>query len=177
MSDQPKTTKDYTRESLRTLEEIKSNGTMSLRELEKQGNQIREMEQKMDRVHDSLTLSSKLLTGIESWWGMAANWMTGATKDAPVTSHPSLNTSSKPKSGKQSKQSPNRESLNLQPPKDDIDQDLNEMLRAIKDIKSMAIDMGTEIDSHTDSLDRVDRKVERETARIKHANLRVHKML
>ncbi|KAL6079625.1 autophagosome membrane docking [Balamuthia mandrillaris] len=191
--------------SLRMLEESLAVGAETLVELDRQGEQIRRCNDRMEEIHDNLNTSDRLIRGIGSWFGAFVNSVTSppaksssGARSSQKSRHPSTTPSSSKHQKQQqlkepttTKQSGRRRSTSrggreeVQEDSDqhsfdrfmeETDRDLDEMEEKLQGLQRLAMTMSDELQDQDGQLDKLSGNVERANERIRKNTLKVWKL-
>ncbi|XP_046371738.1 synaptosomal-associated protein 25-like isoform X6 [Haliotis rufescens] len=180
---------ESTRRMLQMCEESKEAGIMTLVMLDEQGEQLDRVEEGMDQINQDMRDAEKNLEGLEKCcglcvlpWKKAKNFEKGsdynktwkASEDGPTnTNGPRLivdSGGSGPTGGYITK-------ITNDAREDEMEQNVSEVSGMIGNLRNMAIDMGSEIDSQNRQVDRINQKAGSLNVRVDNANDRATKIL
>ncbi|XP_046371747.1 synaptosomal-associated protein 25-like isoform X7 [Haliotis rufescens] len=180
---------ESTRRMLQMCEESKDAGIKTLVMLDEQGEQLDRVEEGMDQINQDMRDAEKNLEGLEKCcglcvlpWKKAKNFEKGsdynktwkASEDGPTnTNGPRLivdSGGSGPTGGYITK-------ITNDAREDEMEQNVSEVSGMIGNLRNMAIDMGSEIDSQNRQVDRINQKAGSLNVRVDNANDRATKIL
>ncbi|XP_071078889.1 synaptosomal-associated protein 25-like isoform X3 [Haliotis cracherodii] len=189
IEDQTNESLESTRRMLQMCEESKEAGIMTLVMLDEQGEQLDRIEEGMDQINQDMRDAEKNLEGLEKCcglcvlpWKKAKNFEKGseynktwkASEDGPTnTNGPRLivdSGGSGPTGGYITK-------ITNDAREDEMEQNVSEVSGMIGNLRNMAIDMGSEIDSQNRQVDRINQKAGSLNVRVDNANDRATKIL
>ncbi|XP_050308924.1 synaptosomal-associated protein 29 [Anthonomus grandis grandis] len=188
-----------TQQSLSVLRDSEQIGIATAEELLRQREKLERTDKQLDDINNTLRFSQKHINGIKSVFSSLKNYMSGRSEKSPTTS------SSTPSTVRESTSNPNLENK-LQSydryeghpttrlrgedyestqtyssgSKDfsaKLDANLQEMCDNITRLKGLAGDLGEEIDSQNDLLDRINDKTDRADLNIQRQNKEMMKIL
>ncbi|MCI4382932.1 hypothetical protein PGIGA_G00020560 [Pangasianodon gigas] len=188
---------ESTRRMLQLAEESRETGVKTIEMLDQQGEQLRRVEQGMDQINQDMRQAEKNLTDLSKCCGLCVcpcdrvrsiesdgrykrTWGSGSETASTeggdrgvVSSQPSSlgNGQATTASGPYIKRVTNdaRE--------DEMEENLGQVGSIIGNLKTMALDMGNEIDKQNKTIDRITDKADMNKARIDEANKRANKLL
>jgi len=180
---------ESTRRMLALSEETQETGIKTLTMLDEQGEKLDRVEENMDVINEDMREAEKNLTGLEKCCGLCLctckrpksfersegykKAFKSDDKGNVITQQPGSSQNNKggaPSGGYiQRITGDDRE--------DEMDENLGQVANIVGNLKSMAIDMGTELESQNKQLDRINLKAEANDDRIEKANERARKIL
>jgi len=179
---------ESTRRILRMAEETQDTGIKTLVALDEQGEKLNRIEENLDEINDGMKEAEKNLTGLEKFCGLCVcrcrkrgnfeksdeyrkAYGKNDKEDRVDRSQPGGSGNNAPKGGyiKRINQDDARE--------DEMDDNLGEVAGIVGNLKAMAIDMGSEIDTQNKQIDRMTDKTNANEIRIDHANQRAEQIL
>lgn len=177
---------------LKIAEDIREDAANTLVTLHQQGEQITRTHMMAQNIDQDLSRGEKLLGSLggmfsRTWKPKKTRAITGplitaddsSKKKASQEQREKLGVAPVPK-GPKSKQSASEPSSALQKvevEKDKQDDALNDLSNILGDLKSMAVDMGSELERQNKALDHLDTDVEELNSRVKGANQRTRRLL
>ncbi|KXJ25510.1 synaptosomal-associated protein 25 [Exaiptasia diaphana] len=182
---------ESTRRMLQMSEETQDIGIKTLVTLDEQGEQLDRVEEGLDQINADMREAERNLTGMEKCCGLCVcpwkrrkNYEKSEAykkaykknnEDGVVSSQPGgYNTSTSrtdaPSSGYVQR-------ITNDAREDEMDENLGQVSNIIGNLKSMAVDMGNEIDTQNRQLERINAKAESNDARINVANKRARDIL
>ncbi|XP_061698738.1 synaptosomal-associated protein 23-like isoform X2 [Syngnathoides biaculeatus] len=194
---------ESTRRMLQLAEESKETGVKTIVMLDQQGEQLNRVEDGMDQINQDMRLAEKNLTDLSKCCGLCIcpcnrvssiendsrykrTWGVGGGLDAESNADGSKVVSKQP-AGVRNGQAGQ---VNAPPPsgpyvkritndarEDEMEDNLNAVGGIIGNLKSMAVDMGAEIDKQNKQIDRITDKADMNKLRIDEANQRATKLL
>lgn len=178
---------ESTRRMLHLCEESQDVGIQTLSMLDTQGEQLDRIEEDMDKINADMKEAEKNLTGMEKCCGIcvcpcnkssefkedASTWK--ANEDGKVVnSQPTRvmddRNGAGPTAGYIAK-------ITNDAREGEMEENMGQVTTMIGNLRNMAIDMGSEIESQNRQLERINQKAEDNDSRIVHANERTHKLL
>ncbi|XP_064484042.1 synaptosomal-associated protein 25-like isoform X7 [Ornithodoros turicata] len=178
---------ESTRRMLTLCEESQEAGLTTLVELDKQGEQLDRIEEDMDKINADMKEAEKNLTGMEKCCGIcvcpcqkgkefkedASTWK--ASEDGKVVnSQPARvmddRNGAGPTSGYIAK-------ITNDDRENEMEDNMGQVSTMIGNLRNMAIDMGSEIESQNRQIDRINQKATSNESRISVANQRATKLL
>lgn len=181
---------EATRRILGTAEETQDVGIRTLVMLDEQGEQLDRIEETLDDINVDMKEAERNLTNLEKCCGMCVcpgsrsksfeksdayrKAYTPGSKDQVVTKQPGSNENGK-KGGGQSAGYVERITNDAR--EDEMDENLGQVSDIVGNLKSMAVDMGKEIDTQNHQIDRINAKAESNDVRIGTANQRARQIL
>ncbi|XP_061752264.1 synaptosomal-associated protein 23-like isoform X2 [Nerophis ophidion] len=193
---------ESTRRMLQMAEESKETGTKTLVMLDQQGEQLSRVEDGMDQINQDMRLAEKNLSDLSKCCGLCIcpcnkvtsiendsrykrTWAIGGG-DADSHADGSKVVSRQPSAVRNGQAG----QVNAPPPsgpyikritndarEDEMEDNLNVVGGIIGNLKTMAMDMGTEIDKQNTQIDRITDKADMNKLRIDEANTRANKLL
>jgi len=195
---------DSTRRILRVAEETQDVGIKTLVMLDEQGEKLDRVEETLDDINAEMRVAEKNLTGLEKFCGLCIcsckkrknfekteeykkgfgnredgrnrnpgtwNREDGRNRNPGTNGGAVAGGSSEPSKGGYIQRVTNdaRE--------DEMDENLGQVAGIIGNLKAMAVDMGTELDSHNVKIDRITDKTNANESRIESANQRARDIL
>jgi len=184
---------ESTRRMISLCEESQSAGIKTLEMLEHQGEQLNRVEEGLDGMHAEMKVAQKHLTGMEKWCGLCVcPWnRTRKVKDTDGTWNNPLSKDNDKKSQVVNSQ-PGKRSGNAVPDapqggyiqrinndarEDEMEENMQAVGSVLGNLKSMARDMGGEIERQNKQLDKVNDKGGKVDVQIEAANKRTEKLL
>ncbi|XP_061651164.1 synaptosomal-associated protein 23-like isoform X2 [Phyllopteryx taeniolatus] len=194
---------ESTRRMLQMAEESKETGVKTIVMLDQQGEQLNHVEDGMDQINQDMRLAEKNLTDLSKCCGLCIcpcnrvssiendsrykrTWGIGGGHDGESNGDGSKVVSKQP-AGVRNGQAGQ---VNAPPPsgpyvkritndarEDEMEDNLNAVGGIIGNLKSMAVDMGAEIDKQSKQIDRITDKADMNKMRIDEANQRATKLL
>lgn len=182
---------ESTRRMLLLAEESQEVGIKTLVALDEQGEQLDRVEENLDQINVDMKEAERNLTGLEKCCGLCVcPWRRGknfektenykrafkSNDDGVVSSQPGVryqqdgNRGETPKTGYVQK-------ITGDAREDEMDENLGQVSNIVGNLKSMAMDMGNEIDTQNRQLDRINAKAEANDLRIQQANTRARDIL
>ncbi|CAG2163264.1 unnamed protein product [Oppiella nova] len=177
-----------TRRMVALCDESKEAGIQTLVALDKQGKQLNRIEEDMDKINTDTKEAEKNLTGMEKCCGLcfcpcgkskefkedAGTWKSSG--DGVVLGQPAARVVDERNGGGIiSTQYIVRITGDAR--EDEMEDNLGQVSTMIGNLRNMAIDMGQEIGSQNQQLDRINEKAESNKSRIQGANERAQKLL
>lgn len=178
---------ESTRRMLQMAEESEDVGMQTLTMLNTQGEQLDRIEEDMDAIHSDMREAEKNLTGMEKCCGIcvcpcakAADFKNnGAWQNNEdgkvVNSQPQRVIDNRNGAGPTTGGYVQRITNDAR--EDEMEDNLGQVSSIIGNLKNMAIDMGSEIDSQNSQVDRINKKAESNETHIVTANERTSKLL
>ncbi|XP_061553253.1 synaptosomal-associated protein 23-like isoform X2 [Phycodurus eques] len=194
---------ESTRRMLQMAEESKETGVKTIVMLDQQGEQLNHVEDGMDQINQDMRLAEKNLTDLSKCCGLCIcpcnrvssiendsrykrTWGIGGGLDGESNGDGSKVVSKQP-AGVRNGQAgqvnapppsgPYVKSITNDAREDEMEDNLNAVGGIIGNLKSMAVDMGTEIDKQSKQIDRITDKADMNKTRIGEANQRATKLL
>ncbi|OVA00762.1 Target SNARE coiled-coil domain [Macleaya cordata] len=179
---------------LKIAEDIREDAANTLVTLHQQGEQITRTHMMAQNIDQDLSRGEKLLGSLggmfsKTWKPKKTRAITGPritaddsykTKASHLEQREKLGMAPVPKGPKNSRQPASESSSALQKvevEKDKQDDALNDLSNILGDLKSMAVDMGSELERQNKALDHLDVDVEELNSRVKGANQRTRRLL
>ncbi|XP_054714793.1 synaptosomal-associated protein 25-like [Uloborus diversus] len=179
---------ESTRRMIQLAEESKDTGIQTIVALDEQGEQLDRIEEDMDAIHSDMREAEKNLTGMEKCCGVCIcpcaksaefkddnrawrNNEDGKIVNAQPTRVVDNRNGAGPVTGGYVQRITNdaRE--------DEMEENMQQVSSIIGNLKNMAIDMGSEIDSQNTQIDRINKKALSNETHIVNANERASKLL
>lgn len=181
---------ESTRRMLAMSEETQETGIRTLTMLDEQGEKLERVEENLDVINEDMREAEKNLTGLEKCCGLCV-CPCNRTKNFEKSEgyKKAFNKSDGSKGGVISQQPGsfhNRgaassggyiQRVTDDDREDEMDENLGQVANIVGNLKSMAVDMGTELDTQNKQLDRINVKAEANDNRIQNANDRAKKIL
>eukprot|EP01105_Mastigella_eilhardi_P001810 TRINITY_DN12180_c0_g1_i1.p2 TRINITY_DN12180_c0_g1~~TRINITY_DN12180_c0_g1_i1.p2 ORF type:complete len:183 (+),score=55.28 TRINITY_DN12180_c0_g1_i1:161-709(+) len=163
---------DSSRRALGIAEETRNTSAGTLVELHKQGEQMDRCVAKMDGVHAELDNATWVLRGMRSVTGAVANYFSSPPATAAAgRSAPAATTKAAPKAAPNNRYTEIRRDVQQkQTEEDEVDRTLEQLARAVGDIRRMGEETGEELRRHEPKLDCLQESVLRADARLRRAN-------
>ncbi|XP_051941559.1 synaptosomal-associated protein 23-like isoform X2 [Hippocampus zosterae] len=192
---------ESTRRMLQMAEESKETGIKTMVVLDQQGEQLNRVEDGMDQINQDMRLAEKNLTDLSKCCGLCVcpcnrvssiendsrykrTWGIGSGLDSESNGDGSKVVSKQPAAVRNGQ-------VNAPPPpsgpyikritndarEDEMEDNLNAVGGLIGNLKSMAVDMGTELDKQNKQIDRITDKADMNKVRIDDANQRATKLI
>jgi len=186
---------EATRRMMTLCEESQDAGAKTLVMLDAQGEQLERIEEGMDQINSDMKEAEKNLTGMEKCCGLcvmpwrrvkkfredSATWKSSKEgKDGVVTSQPGKSKGGKagvatvsggvPEGGQITR-------ITNDHREDEMEDNLGQVNSMVANLRNMALDMGTELDSQNKTITRLDAKAESNAARVDEANVRTKALL
>eukprot|EP00094_Tigriopus_californicus_P008906 TCALIF_08585-PB protein Name:"Similar to Snap25 Synaptosomal-associated protein 25 (Drosophila melanogaster)" AED:0.34 eAED:0.34 QI:395/0.83/0.85/1/0.5/0.42/7/350/237 len=174
----------------RCISDSQAAGTKTLELLDVQGEQLNRIEEGMDNMNAEMKQAEKHLTGMEKWCGLCifpwrrqskvqdteASW--SKANDKSNVKSPTKN-GSKPSSSSGNVQSdgPYIQRINNDAREDEMEENMQSVGNILGNLKAMASEMGNEIETQNNQIDRLNTKSQLVDARIGLANKRTEKLL
>ncbi|XP_059088100.1 synaptosomal-associated protein 25-like isoform X1 [Tigriopus californicus] len=181
---------ESTRRMISMCEDSQAAGTKTLELLDVQGEQLNRIEEGMDNMNAEMKQAEKHLTGMEKWCGLCifpwrrqskvqdteASW--SKANDKSNVKSPTKN-GSKPSSSSGNVQSdgPYIQRINNDAREDEMEENMQSVGNILGNLKAMASEMGNEIETQNNQIDRLNTKSQLVDARIGLANKRTEKLL
>ncbi|XP_069008803.1 synaptosomal-associated protein 23-like isoform X1 [Embiotoca jacksoni] len=193
---------ESTRRMLQLAEESKQTGVNTLVMLDEQGEQLRRVDEGMDQINQDMRQAEKNLTDLSKCCGLCVcpcdrvssiehdsrykrTWGLGGVEgevDANgvkvVSSQPSGVRNGQP--GQANASAPSGQYIKRvtnDAREDEMEENLDAVGSIIGNLKTMAMDMGNEIDSQNKQIDRITEKADMNKVRIDEANQRANKLI
>ncbi|XP_053553786.1 synaptosomal-associated protein 23 [Bombina bombina] len=181
---------ESTRRMLNLAVESQDAGIKTITMLDEQGEQLNRIEEGMDQINKDMREAEKNLTELNKCCGLcvcpgkrAKNFETNDVykkawsnnnKDSDVVSKQPGQSSN----GQQQKNAGGYvKKITNDAREDEMDENLDQVGSILNNLKSMALDMGNEIDSQNKVIDRINDKAETNKDRIEEANKRAQKLI
>ncbi|XP_067143447.1 synaptosomal-associated protein 25-like isoform X2 [Centruroides vittatus] len=178
---------ESTRRMLQLCEESKDAGIRTLVALDEQGEQLDRIEEDMDKINADMKVAEKNLTGMEKCCGLcvcpcqkgkefkedASTWKSsedGKIVNSQPTRVMDERNGAGPAGGYVAK-------ITNDDREEEMEDNMQQVNTMIGNLRNMAIDMGSEIESQNQQLDRVNQKATSNESRIMAANQRAAKLL
>ncbi|KAM3595002.1 uncharacterized protein V6R79_016931 [Siganus canaliculatus] len=192
---------ESTRRMLQMAEESKQTGANTMVMLDHQGEQLRRVEQGMDQINQDMRQAEKNLTDLSKCCGLCVcpcdrvtsiehdnrykrTWGLGGSEDADsngskvVSRQPSgVRNGQASQVNAQAPSGPYIKRVTNDAREDEMEDNLQAVGSIIGNLKTMAVDMGTEIDKQNKQIDNITEKAEMNKIRIDEANQRANKLL
>lgn len=177
---------DSTRRMISLCEDSRGAGVKTIEMLEHQGEQLRRVEGNIDNVNDEMRQAEKHLTGMEKWCGLCVcPWSrTPRVRDLDATWGKAESSGVSmaqprvvPDNGVASGSGGYIKRINNDAREDEMEENMGIVSGILGDLKSMAVDMGGQIEKQNKQLDRVNQKSEHVDLRINTANKRTEQLL
>merc|ERR1712226_322792 len=184
---------ESTRNMVRLVEESQSAGVNTISMLEQQGEQLNRVEGGIDNMNAEMKEAEKHLTGMEKWCGLCicpwnrrpkvrdvdGTWQSnnksnGATKNQPAGKSGGGNV---PDGGATGGNQQYVRRINNDAREDEMEENMQAVGGILGNLKSMATDMGAEIEKQNSQLDRINDKSVKVDIRLNVANKKTEKML
>lgn len=179
---------ESTRRMLALCEESKEAGIRTLVALDEQGEQLDRIEEDMDKINVDMREAEKNLTGMEKCCGIcvcpcnkskdfkedAGTWK--SSEDGKVVSGQPARVVDERNGGGPMATSYIAK-ITKDAREDEMEDNMGQVSTMIGNLRNMAIDMGSEIGSQNNQLDRINQKAESNKNRIQGANERANKLL
>ncbi|XP_035236674.1 synaptosomal-associated protein 23-like isoform X2 [Anguilla anguilla] len=193
---------ESTRRMLQLAEESRQTGVNTITMLDEQGEQLQRVEEGMDKINEDMKQAERNLTDLSKCCGMCVcpcdrvksiehdgrykrTWGTGSEnasagggQDGVVSSQPSGIRNGQ--AGAQAQAAPSGafiKRITNDAREDEMEENLGQVEGIIGNLKSMAMDMGNEIDKQNITIDRITDKADMNKARIDEANQRANKLI
>jgi len=176
---------ESTRRMVQMVEESQSAGTKTIEMLENQGEQLNRIESGLDNINADMKEAEKHLTGMEKWCGLCvmpwnrrkkikdideSKWESNA--DGTVVRRQPGGSNQGAESG-----GPYIQKITNDAREDEMEDNMQIVGSVLGNLKSMAADMGGEIDRQNKQLDKIDVKASGADVKIGAANKRTEKLL
>jgi len=175
---------ESTRRMIQLCEDSQGAGIKTLEQLEHQGEQLQRIETGMDDINAEMKEAEKHITGMEKWCGLCVMpWNRSRVRDTDGAWKPSK----ADKADKKGKD--NAPVINAQPDgpyikrinndarEDEMEENMQAVGGILGNLKSMAQEMGSEIETQNKQVDRLVAKGQSADVRINAANKRTEKLL
>lgn len=182
---------ESTRRMLQMTEETQEVGMKTLMALDEQGEQLERVEENLDQINVDMREAERNLTGLEKCCGLCVcSWgrrkkfekteeykkAFKSSDDGIVSNQPGARYQSEGNSGEMPKTG-YIQKITGDAREDEMDSNLGQVADIVGNLKSMALDMGNEIDTQNRQLDRINAKAEANDLRIQQANIRATDIL
>lgn len=191
---------ESTRRMLQMAEESRETGNKTMNMLDQQGEQLRHVEQGMDQINQDMRVAEKNLTDLSKCcglcvcpcdrvksiendgrykrtWGTGDNASTEGGEGGVVSSQPTSGHNGQAAVPVSSSSGPYVKRITNDDREDEMEDNLGQVGSIIGNLKTMALDMGNEIDKQNKTIDRITDKADMNKARIDEANARANKLL
>jgi len=176
---------ESTRRMVQMVEESQSAGTKTIEMLENQGEQLNRIESGLDNINADMKEAQKHLTGMEKWCGLCVMpWnRRKKIKDIDESKWESNSDGTvvkrQPGAGNQGSSSggPYIQKITNDAREDEMEDNMQAVGSVLGNLKSMAADMGGEIDRQNKQLDKIDVMASGADMKIGAANKRTEKLL
>ena len=160
--------------------------------------QLKRVHGEVDKIENNLNMADRTIRGMESVWGSIRNmWSKGSTSSTRPQSAIEAQRLDRAVEHRQTAKL-NQGPINVKPgqvePKpikeygddwrekqrkleDQQDEDLDHISRAVKELKSMSLDMGYTLDAQTKSIEKLSDRTDAVDSRLAKSNVRVKRML
>ncbi|XP_018590821.1 synaptosomal-associated protein 23-like [Scleropages formosus] len=183
---------DSTRRMLQMAEETQQTGQKTAIMLGEQGEQLNRIEQGLDQIGEDMKIAEKNLTDMSKCCGLclcpcnrvktsdkgykrAMTADSDASKGGVVSSQPTGIRNGQP--GQQTASGPYIKRITNDAREDEMEENLEQVGSIIGNLKTMALDMGTEIDKHNKQIERINEKAEVTNVRIQDADKTAKQLL
>ncbi|XP_031559305.1 synaptosomal-associated protein 25-like [Actinia tenebrosa] len=183
---------ESTRRMLQMSEETQDIGIKTLVKLDEQGEQLERVEEGLDQINADMKEAERNLTGMEKCCGLCVcPWNRGKnyekssaykkaykqsySEDGVVSTQPGPTTSGS--KGSSAPSSGYIQRITNDDREDEMDENLGQVSNIIGNLKSMAVDMGNELETQNRQIDRINAKAESNDERINVANKRARDIL
>ncbi|XP_048838252.1 SNARE_SNAP25N and SNARE_SNAP23C domain-containing protein [Brienomyrus brachyistius] len=181
---------ESTRRMIQLVEESKDAGVRALVMLDEQGGQLDRIEEGMDQINQDMKEAEKNLTDMAMCCGLcvcpcaklkdfemsgAYKKVWGSNQDGVVSSQPSSRVVDEREKMTMSGGYINRVTNDAR--EDEMEENLTQVGSILGNLRSMALDMGNEIDTQNIQIDRIQGKAIVNQSRISEANQRAHKLI
>ncbi|XP_058962572.2 synaptosomal-associated protein 25 [Pocillopora verrucosa] len=182
---------ESTRRMLHLAEESQEVGIKTLVALDEQGEQLDRVEENLDQINVDMREAERNLTGLEKCCGLCVcPWRRRknfekdemykkafkSSDDGTLSTQPGARYAPDGNRGEAAK-SGYIQKITGDDREDEMDENLGQVANIVGNLKSMAMDMGNEIDTQNRQLDRINAKAEANDARIQQANTRARDIL
>jgi len=176
---------ESTRRMVQMVEESQSAGTKTIEMLENQGEQLNRIESGLDNINADMKEAQKHLTGMEKWCGLCvmpwnrrkkikdideSKWESN-TDGTVVKRQPGAANQGSSSGG------PYIQKITNDAREDEMEENMQAVGSVLGNLKSMAADMGGEIDRQNRQLDKIDVMASGADMKIGAANKRTEKLL
>ncbi|XP_035226960.1 synaptosomal-associated protein 25-like isoform X2 [Stegodyphus dumicola] len=179
---------ESTRRMLQLVEESKDTGIQTLVALDEQGEQLDRIEEEMDAIHSDMREAEKNLTGMEKCCGICVCPCFKASDFKDDSRAWRSNEDGKVVNTQPTRVVDNRngagpmvggfvQRITNDAREDEMEENMQQVSSIIGNLKNMAIDMGSEIDSQNMQIDRINMKAQSNETHIVNANERASKLL
>lgn len=182
---------ESTRRMLQLAEDSQEVGIKTLVALDEQGEQLDRVEENLDQINVDMREAERNLTGLEKCCGLCVcplrrkkNFEKNdmykkafkGSDDGAISTQPGARYTPDGNRGEAAK-SGYIQKITGDDREDEMDENLGQVANIVGNLKSMAMDMGNEIDTQNRQLDRINAKAEANDARIQQANTRARDIL
>jgi len=176
--------RDSTIRTMQKINEAQEVGTQSLEKLDRQGEQLRRIVGDSEQIEDDMKIAARNIRGIKSIWGAFANKFSkspsggrrqrsGAKdRENSVKEEEVVGPSAAEVFGAAQYQQLSDEQRKKYE-EDAVDRDLEQISSGINNLKSLAMDIGKEIDSQTGTIDKLMDQTEKNEGLIRKHNTRI----
>ncbi|XP_028994016.1 synaptosomal-associated protein 23-like isoform X2 [Betta splendens] len=193
---------ESTRRMLQMAEESRQTGVNTMVMLDQQGEQLDRVEQGMDQINQDMKQAEKHLTDLSKCCGLCTcpcdrvtsiendsrykrTWGTGESEGDSergpkvVSKQPSAvhNGQAGPSNTSAAPSGPYIKRITNDAREDEMDENLDAVGSIIGNLRSLAVDMGNEIDKQNKQIDRITDKADINKSRIEEANQRANKLI
>ncbi|RWS29043.1 synaptosomal-associated protein 25-like protein [Leptotrombidium deliense] len=179
---------ESTRRMLQYCEESKEAGIRTLVALDEQGEQLDRIEEDMDKINADMKEAEKALTGMEQCCGICTCPCNKASEFKENENTWKSNDDGKVISGQPARVMDDRNGAAPIPTsyiakitkdarEDEMEDNMVQVSTMVGNLRNMAIDMGQEIGSQNQQLDKINKKADSNKMRIQGANERAQKLL
>uniref|UniRef100_A0A8C1ZUQ1 Synaptosomal-associated protein n=3 Tax=Cyprinus carpio TaxID=7962 RepID=A0A8C1ZUQ1_CYPCA len=193
---------ESTRRMVQMAEESRETGVKTMTMLDEQGEQLRRVEQGMDQINQDMRHAEKNLTDLSKCCGLCVcpcdrvtsiehdgrykkTWGTGSDnsgiegKEGGIVSNQptAVRNGQAVSSGSGGASGPYIKRVTNDAREDEMEENLGHVGSIVENLKTLALDMGNEIDKQNKSIDRITDKADMNKARIDEANQRANKLL
>ncbi|XP_072221504.1 synaptosomal-associated protein 23-like isoform X2 [Leuresthes tenuis] len=195
---------ESTRRMLQMAEETKQTGVNTMVMLDQQGEQLRGVEEGMDKINQDMRQAEKNLTDLSKCcglcvcpcdrvssiendsrykrtWGIRGGEGEGdadANSSGVVSRQPSgVRNGQTPQVNASAPSGPYIKRITNDAREDEMEENLDVVGSIVGNLKNMALDMGNEIDSQNKQIDRITEKADMNKVRIDEANQRANKLI
>ncbi|EDO42967.1 predicted protein [Nematostella vectensis] len=159
---------ESTRRMLRMAEESQDTGIKTMVMIDEQGEQLDRVEEGLDQINADMKEAERNLTGMEKCCGLCVcPWKKSKRYEKSDTYKKAF------------KNNHNEDGVRItnDDREDEMDENLGQVSNIIGNLKSMAVDMGQELETQNRQLDRINAKAESNDTRIHVANKRARDIL
>lgn len=181
---------ESTRRMLRMTEETQEVGMNTLMALDEQGEQLDRVEENLDQINVDMREAERNLTGLEKCCGLCVCGLRSkkfekteeykkafkGSEDGVISTQPGPKYQTEGTS-KDVARTGYIQKITGDDREDEMDTNLGQVADIVGNLKSMAVDMGNEIDTQNRQLDRINAKAEANDLRIQQANTRARDIL